>query len=141
MSKPQTNAAKAAPDAAAQTQQPDAAHEALTAQIAQLQDQLAELTDDNTRRLVVERHLKEENAHLLNQLDRARAEFAVSECTAKAHAQASHGTHIRVASLADGYFRAGQQFSRQSRELAVAELTAEQLQAIRADSRLVVVDL
>lgn len=51
------------------------------------------------------------------------------------------GTHIRVAALSDGYFRGGQQFSRQPRELALDDLSKEQITAIRTDARLVVVDL
>lgn len=51
------------------------------------------------------------------------------------------GIHIRVASMSDGYFRSGVQFARQPRELALADLSKEQIAAIRADARLVVVDL
>lgn len=101
--------------------------QALTGKAAALAERVSELERANAQ-LKAER---DEVANLLLKEREGRGAVSAER----------RGTHIRVAALADGYFRAGLPFGRQPRELAIAELSEEQLTAIRSDARLVVVDL
>lgn len=110
---------------------------------------VAQMNSEQLQQLIAEQtqtisQLKASNEELAAELDKLKRDTAYLQekiSNPKAAAPAPRGTHIRVASLSNGYFRGGVQFSQVPQELEIAKLSKEQLAAIRGDDRLVVVDL
>lgn len=100
------------------------------------QPQGADVADLNAAKAQVA-ELQAKNDKLQKQLEALRAQKSGEQTSP----HAGKGSHIRVAAVSDDYWRGGIAFSRQPKELALDELTGAQLAAIRADARLVVVDL
>jgi type II secretory pathway pseudopilin PulG len=113
-----------------------AALAAANATIAQANSQYAEL--EKTSQDLVKFNLDQSRM-----IEQFKGQLAKQASASERNMHAGQGTHVRVSSAhpTGGHWRAGRYWSRDAKDVAISDLTPEQIDAMRADARLVVVDL